>query len=152
MGAGMVLEQPARPKSPLVALELEQIQAPPRANRVRAGRNHRRRREQANPTVLVRRQPRPMARSDVRGPRGAAHQDHRRHRRAWKELGMSRRTWYRRNKERNGTTSSAALLSYVHADESVPTVFETLAGDLRMVALGLLPYAKGTWSDLSRAA
>jgi hypothetical protein len=37
----------------------------------------------------------------------------------WRELGMSRRSWYRRNKTRTGTTSSAALL-YSLVDRVVP--------------------------------
>jgi|SRR5215472_2967258 len=48
----VVLEQPARPKSPLVALELEQIQSSSRANRDRTGRDSRRHREQANAPML----------------------------------------------------------------------------------------------------
>ena len=68
----------------------------------------------------------------------------------WRELGMSKRTWYRRNKERNGTsgTTSSAAIFYVSDDETVPRTtkvstaspsareFESLAGHLRMAALG----------------
>ena len=73
----------------------------------------------------------------------------------WKELGMSRRSWYRRNKLRTGTvgtTSSAALLSDVHADESVPRTYENLSDDLRILALGLLSHTESAWSELERAA
>jgi hypothetical protein len=37
----------------------------------------------------------------------------------WRELGMSRRTWYRRNKMRFGTTLSAPIFLYL-ADKTVP--------------------------------
>jgi len=75
--------------------------------------------------------------------------------RPWKEAGMSRRTWYRQNKQRNaadGTTSSAALFSYGLADESVPRAYENLSGDLRILALGLLGHTGGAWESLSEAA
>jgi len=71
------------------------------------------------------------------------------------DQGMSRRSWYRRNKLRTGTvgtTSSAALLSDVHADESVPRTYENLSDDLRILALGLLSHTESAWSELERGA
>jgi hypothetical protein len=83
----------------------------------------------------------------------------------WRELGMSRRTWYRRNKERNGTvgTTSSAAIFVSCDDKTVPPTtkaaasppareFESLGGDIRMVALGLLSHAESAWDSLSRAA
>jgi hypothetical protein len=81
---------------------------------------------------------------------------------------MSRRSWYRRNKLRTGTvgtTSSAALLSYVPDDESVPPAtkapaayggggdgFGSLDENLRLAALGLLNHAESAWDRFSKAA
>jgi len=47
----------------------------------------------------------------------------------WRELGMSRRTWYRRNKERNGTvgTTSSAAIFISCDDKTVPPTTKAAA-------------------------